>query len=289
MKVYKWLLIVCFFFTVNISAVGQNFNDLQKIADLDFMNGKYVEALEQYNGLIKLEIADSVQLANLYSYAAMCNEELGKNDTALKFYKKALVLHVPQLMIYDKMVALAKTEKDDDAYEFALLQKESEFPDFEVSIQQSLAYHYYNTKQNKKLLACTGKLTEWFPDNTKFFLFEATAKQNLNDIEGAKVAYTKVLSLEPDNAGANMGIGMILYNKANIIYDKMKADYDAINKPSRVDYSNFRTKLDAPKAIYKEALPYLQKAYKNKSYASLKGIIKNIYIRMGDKENADKY
>ena len=289
MKVHKLPLIVYFLFTVSISAFCQDFNDLQNKADLMFMDGKFDLALEQYKSLIQLDSGDSTQRANVFSYAGLCSEQLGQKKEALSYYKEALLLRVPQLMIYDKMISLAKEEKDNEAYEFALLQKGAEFPDFDVDIEQSLGYYYYNTKQYKKLLTTTSKLTEWFPDNARFFLFQAVAKQNLNDIKGAKVDYYKVLSLDPDNAGANMGIGMILYNNANEIYDKLKADYDAIVKPSRVDYSNFRTKLEEPKAIYEDALPYLLKAYENKSYASLKGVIKNSYLRLGNKENADKY
>lgn len=277
------------FFGVFLTAQGQDFDSLQNKADMAFMNSKFEQALSDYKTLIALKSGDTIQRANVYSYAALCNEQLGNNKEALVYFKEALLLHVPQLMIYDKMISLAKDEKDNDAYEFALLQKKSEFPDFEISIEESLGYHYYNSKQYDKLLITTKKLTEWYPDNAKFYLFQAVARQNLNDVEGALIDYKKVLSIEPENAGANMGIGVILYNRANKVYDKLKADYDAINNPSRVDYSTYRTKLEKPKAMFEEALTYLLKAYENKAYSSLKGLIRNAYIKVGDKEHADKY
>ena len=288
MKKFNWLLLSVVLL-VSVVASGQDFSELQNQADKAFMDGKYEQALVQYKSLIALDDGDSIQRANVYSYAGFCSEELGQNKEALRFYKEALLLHVPQLMIYDKMINLAKNENDDEAYEFGLLQKKSEFPEFEAAIVQSLGYHYYKTKQYKELLGTTTKLTEWFPDNAKFILFQAVAKQNLGDEEGAKADYAKVLSLDPDNAGANMSVGLILYNKANKIYDKMKGEYDAIKNPSRIDYSNLRSNLEEPKAIFEEALPYLLKAYENKSYGSLKAVIRNAYVKLGDKEKADKY
>lgn len=271
------------------ASAQEDFETIKNKADLAFMDGQYSDALKRYEQLIQSGEGDSTDMAMIYGYAAISEEQTGDKKQALQYYREALKRNVPQLMVYDQMIELAKAEKDHEAYEFALLQKQSEFPDFEASIIQSLAYHYFNTKQYDKLIEKSKILTGWYPDNATFHLFDAVARQNLDDVEGASASYKKVLAIDPDHAGANMGQGMILYKQASAVYDALKKNYESLEKPDRVDYSNYRKQLEKPKAIYNEALPYLIKAYKNPSYSSLKGVIRNCYLRTEDKETANKY
>ena len=289
MSLRRFLSTLVLFFVFIFPSNAQDIDELKGEAEKAFMNSQFEESLGFYKQLIDTNDGDSIQRSMYYAYAGLSSEKLNQKKEALNFFKQAILLKVPRLMIYDKMISLAKSEKDNEAYEFALMQKMDAFPDFEGSVVQSLAYLYYNTKAYEKLLNTTDTLTKWYPDNAKFHLFSAVAKQNLGDVFGAKEEYLKVLGIEPDNAGANMGVGMILYNNASNEYDKLKTDYETLESPSRMDYSNFRKNLEKPQNIYKEALPYLLKAYENKSYSSLKGIIRNSYLRIGEAETADKY
>ena len=285
----SFLLSVGLLIVMCVSIQAQDFDSKMNSANTALMNGNYEVALTESKNLIAGGEGDSLQQAMVYSYAGLASEGLGKTADAIKYYKKAIQLQVPRLDIYDKMISLTKQAKNNADYEFALLEKRKAFPDFQTSIVQSLAYLYVNTKQYDKLLAATNELTVWFPTNATFFNFQGIAYQNLGQVDQAVVSYKKALELDPAHAGANMGLGMILYKKGSKIFDKEKKAYESISKPSRVDYTNYRKSLEEAKSVYREALPYLLKAYQNKSYSSLKGVIFNIYTRLEEKEKAMQY
>ncbi|MDA3878932.1 MAG: hypothetical protein PF436_00965 [Prolixibacteraceae bacterium] len=289
MKILTHTIAVIALFLLNVEVFAQNIDSINSLADNAFMNGKYEKALVEYEKIISLGNSDSTTMATVYSYAAISCQNLGMNEKSLEYYKEALLRQAPQLMVYDQMIGLAKEQDDKELYEFALLKKKEEFPDFKFEVDQSLSFLYYRTKQYNKLHEVIVPLTEMFPENLRFHLFAATAKQNIGDIEGAMNSYQKTLELDPDNAGANMGVGMILYNRASVKYEEVKENYNNISNPSRVDYSDYRNNLEKPKAMYREALVYLLKAYENKAYAGLKGIIKNAYTRLEEKEKAEQY
>ncbi len=289
MKTKDLLLASGFLFLYFLSVQAQDPETLLGNADNAFMEKRYEEALQQYKNIISLTGTDSVIRALAYGHAGLCSEELGENENALAYYKEALLLQIPRLTIFDMMINLAKQEEDDSAYEFALVQKMKAFPDFEAPVVQSLAYHYYNTKQYEKLLGATGELTEWFPGNARFHYFKAIAEQNLGDTEAAKLSFQKALELEPDHPGANMGMGMLLYNEATELFTKAIKAYESIENPDRVDYYNYNKSIEKPQAIYRQAIPYLLKAYEDKAYSGLRGAIYNSYMRLEDMENANKY
>jgi len=271
------------------SILAQDFFDRKAKADFAYINSNYDEALELYRSIMNFPGVDSANVALVYANAGICCENLQKNTEAIAYYKEAVRFNVPQLMIYDKLISMAKDAKDNSIYEFALLRKKSAFDEFEIEVNQKLVYLYYNTKQYQQLLEISNFLLEWYPDYSKYHLYNAVARQNLNDIDGAEKEYEKAIEFDPADAGANMGKGLILFNKAEKIYDNCKSRYETIAKPDRIDYSNYRKCLEGPKAIYSECLPYLLKAYENKSYSSLKDFIKKTYLRLEEKENADKY
>ncbi|MBN2413988.1 hypothetical protein JXQ31_20100 [candidate division KSB1 bacterium] len=271
------------------SILAQDFNDIKAKADLAYINSNYDEALGLYRSIMKLSDVDSVNFASVYANAGICCENLQKNAEAIVYYKEAVNYNVPQFMIYDKLIFMAKDANDNSTYEFALLRKQSQFPEFEIEVKQKLAYLYYNTQQYQQLLDISNSLLEWYPDYPKYHLFNAVARQNLNDIVGAEKEFERTLALDPEDAGANMGKGLILFNKANEIYDNCRSKYETIANPNRIDYSDYRKCIEEPKEIFRECLPYLLKAYENKSYSSLKNFIQKAYLRLGEKENADKY
>ena len=285
----KVFIVLTFLLVSGYWLVAQDFDQIKTDADLAYVNKNYEKALGLYESIMNVSNVDSSDIVLIYSNAGVCCEKLNKNAEAIKYYKEAVKYKVPQLMIYDKLIQLAKDADDNDNYEFALLEKQSEFPEFEIEIKQKLVYLYYTTSQYKKLLETTNALLNWYPEYFKYHLYKGIALQNLNDIKGAEKAYEEALKFNSDDAGANFGKGMILYNRASDMYDKMKKEYESIEKPDRIQYSDYRKNIEKPKAIFNDALPYLLKAYENKAYASMKGIIRNIYLKLEDKENADKY
>lgn len=253
------------------------------------INSNFEGGLAQCKSLIEANMADTAQLALVYGYAGFSSEALGQKDEALNYYKNAVQFHVPQLDIYDKLINLSKKAKNDSIYEFALLEKTKAFPEYNQDNTKSLAYHYINTQQYKKVISTTDELLNWYPENVNYLYFRGIALQNLGQIEEGKTYYTEVLKLKPDHAGSNMSLGMLLYKDGSEIFANKKKEYEAIAKPDRVDYAEYNRGIEKGKSVYKEALPYLLKAYKSGSYPDLKQVLFNTYVRLEQKDKAEAY
>lgn len=271
------------------SGYAQDFDDMLTDAKLAMMDGKYEEGLKICKELIAAENADSAQIAEACASAGMASEALKDRPGALTYYAKAVEYQVPQLDIYDKLISLSKSEKNDSIYEIALMEKSKAFPDYNEDITKSLANLYAKQQQYDKLLNYSDKLLEWYPSETKYLYFKAVSLQNLNRFDEAKEYYSKILELDPDHPGANMSIGLALYNQGSEIFSARKKEYEAIAKPDRVDYSNYNKGIEAGKKLYREAAPYLIKAYESGSYPSLKRVLFNLYLLLEEKEKAEPY
>lgn len=262
-----------------------------KIDDIKsaLINGDYEAGLRECETLLKSDISDKVQLATVYGYAGLSSEALKHKTEAINYYKKAVELQMPQLDVYDKLINLSKKEKNDSIYEFALLEKLKAFPEYTDEVKKSLAYLYINSKQYEKLLSTTNELLSLYPDDTNYIYFKGVALQNLNQVEEAKVFYTEVLKLNPDHPGANMSLGLIIYNDGGEVFLQKKKKYESIAKPDRVDYWEYEKGIEKGKTLYRQALPHLLKAYESGSYPDLKPLLFNIYVRLEQKDKAEPY
>jgi tetratricopeptide (TPR) repeat protein len=270
---------------INAQDVDSKINDI-KMAMID---GNYEAGLKECEILLKSGITDTTQLAMVYGYAGLSSEALKHKTEAIQYYKKAVELQMPQLDVYDKLIILAKKEKNDSIYEFALLEKLKAFPEYNDEIKKSLAYQYLNTKQYGKLLVVTEELLKLTPNDDNFLYFKGVALQNLNQVEESKVYFSEALKINPDHSGANMSLGLIVYNEGSEIFSKRKKEYEAIAKPDRVNYWEYEKGIEKGKTLYRQALPYLLKAYESGSYPDLKPILFNTYVRLEQKDKAEKY
>jgi len=253
------------------------------------INGNYEGGLNECKELLKSNINDTMQLALVYGYAGLSSEALRKKEDAIEYYKMAVLYQVPQLDIYDKLINLSKKAKNDSVYEFALLEKAKAYPEYNEEIMSSLAYHYVNTMQYEKLLSTTNELLKLYPSDVNYLFFKGIALQNLNQAEDAKNYYNEVLKLNSEHPGANMSLGMFLYNEGSEIFAFRKKQYESIAKPDRVDYTAYDQGIEKGKVIYRQALPYLLIAYESGSYPDLKKILFNIYVRLEQKDKAEPY
>ena len=283
------LIIACLVFLTIITAHSQDFDEKLMDAKLAIMEGNYESGLNICNELIATKNDDSTHLAEAFATAGLACEGLKHTTDALNYYSKAVELNIPQLDIYDKLIGLSKNEKNDSIYEFALIEKLKAFPIFEESITKNLNNHYAKIKDYEKLLTTSNKLISWYPSTTRYLFYKALALQNVGQIEESRTYYQKVLELEPEHPGANMSIGLMLYNKGREIFSQEKKEYEAIAKPDRVDYAVYNRGREKGKVFFREASPYLIKAYESGSYPDLKRVLFNLYVLSEEKEKAEPY
>ncbi|GAF01949.1 tetratricopeptide repeat protein [Saccharicrinis fermentans] len=289
MKRVRNLMIPVLLFFLFHQAKAQDVSALYSSAKALVVAQDYNGALLKYKAAFETGEGDSAQVGEGYGYAGICYEEIGNIQEALEHYTKALKYKVLELSIYDKAIALAKTAKQNDLHEWMLLEKGKYFPEFEWDVERSLCTHYLRTKQYDKLLVSSDKLMQWFPDSPKYPYYKGLGFQSTGQIDSAEEVYKVALQKDPDYTSANMRLGQILFEKGNAVYAKKKKAYEAIAKPSRVDYSKYIKSLEGAKVIYREAETYLSKAYEKKQDPNLKKMLYAVYTRLGEKEKAQKY
>ncbi len=286
-------LIKLFFAAILLLGFGsvnaQDFATMKEEADNAFMNGNNEEAVAKYKKLMEME-GDSSDFAMIYAYAGLGSKVLGNIDDALTYLHKSLEYDVKRSMIYDQMIGIAEKAENYDEYEFAMTKKMDDFPNTKVELLKTLVTKYYRGKMYDRLVKYTAQILELYPTNRTYLTYDAIAKQNLNQTEEAIAAYERLIKVDSSNAYAYMSIGMMYYKSANEKWDKAKADYEN-GKQGQVEYAYYRRSLGPLRDNYKEAIPYLLKAYEINptKYASLKPVLNKSYTRIEDMENAAKF
>ena len=140
---------------------------------------------------------------------------------------------------------------------------------------------YSQLKQMDKFAELMSEATALDPDNPTLYYNLGVVNFNQGRIEEAKKYYQKAIELKPDYADAYMNLAVVVLDKDKKIVEEMNNNL-----------SNFK-KYDAlalqQKEVYKEALPYLEKAYSlNKNINTVRTLM-NLYEVLEDSEKASKY
>lgn len=113
--------------------------------------------------------------------------------------------------------------------------------------------------------------------------YKKDSSQSKVNLEGAKAAYEKILKIEPNHMKANYNLGVLYYNEAVNLINRM--DYD------EVDLIAISQIEDQSIELFKQSLPFMELAYQQnpKDRNTLEGLA-GIYfsLREYDKSNAYK-
>ncbi len=112
-------------------------------------------------------------------------------------------------------------------------------------------------------------------------LSEADSASKMTFFNLAKDAYTKVLAIDANNIKANYGLGVLYYNHAIAIIKQSEYDIDLVTLNDIQNNS---------KDLFKESLPFMEKAYKldPKKAETLIGL-SGIYYSLNEKEKSDLF
>ncbi len=109
-------------------------------------------------------------------------------------------------------------------------------------------------------------------------LFQTTTQKDAY-FQRRKQIYHKILAREPDHLMANYNMGITLYNQAVKIINEQTETYE-------VDIFAFNQLLEQCTALFKEALPYIQKANELKpDHVNTLKAMQGIYYNLNDREN----
>lgn len=139
---------------------------------------------------------------------------------------------------------------------------------------------YIKLKKMDKFGELMKEAIELDPNNPTLFFNLGVVNQNENKIEEAINYYKKAVELKPDYGDAYMNLAIVILSKEKAVIDEMNKNLSNFKK-----YEELENK---QKAIYKQALPYLEKADEiDRNLDTVKTLL-NIYDLLLMEEKADK-
>ncbi len=269
---------------------GQDdFDSSIKKANEAINNSDYKEALKNFEAAFAVGNADSTKITWYGSVAGICAQELGDHDKAIEMFLMALEYGATSKDIYDRLLELAKKNKKTDVEEKTLLFALKNLPGEKRKYESKLLYFYYNSQRFDQAIKQADVILENQPDQIRVMYMKSLALYGLENTESACDELNKILTLEPENAGANSMMGIIYYRLATNDYDNYVAQYKKLAKPTRGDYAVYLRNIETSYPMYRKALSYLLKAYELKPDNKVKAAIYNSYIRLEQKDTAMKY
>ncbi len=254
------------------------------------VNGNdYDTALRNYNKLKELNYSGS----ELQYYSI--NKETGEEEvSATKQERDLLVLaktHInpterysePKSAEIAKNVALIYISqgKNDEALA-AMADARAENPD-DIALLRSEADVYFKMKRMDKYQETIKKVLEKDPNNAELVYNLGIAEYQQGNNDKAIEYYKKATEIKSDYAPAYNNIAAIILSDEKSIVDEMNS-----LGTSRADYERYDVLKVKKENVYKEALPYLEKALESKpDYIDVAKSIYGIYEQLGMTSKAD--
>jgi len=165
-----------------------------------------------------------------------------------------------------------KTEK---AAEF-IKQARKELPD-DLALMNAEANIYYKSGDMVKYKEIINEVISRDPDNPELYYNLGVASKKNGEQEAAMEYYTKALELDPNYLAA-------LINKADLLLARDGEMIEEMNAlgTSTADYNRYDELQEERNNLYKEALPYLERALSlREDSTDLLRTLKNIYSQLG--------
>jgi tetratricopeptide (TPR) repeat protein len=228
--------------------------------------------------------ADEMYPEALY-YSGYALMSMGKLQKAQEQMEKSLKLNYNNPAIYYDLSTLYQDQgQDQQAYEVVQkgLMKFADNPDLLIARINLLI-------GLKRYIEAESRVEEYLktdPRNTDVLLVAGTIYGKLGAADSSrreqyfkkrKETYAKVLSIDPENFTANYNMGITLYNRG----------VDLIQESDYLDIMVLNELLEKVTVLFKEALPFVQKASKMapKNLDALKAL-EGIYYNLSEKQKA---
>ncbi|MDX2196756.1 MAG: hypothetical protein NW207_10085 [Cytophagales bacterium] len=243
--------------------------ELYKANDMDGAL-KYIEITQ----LIK---ADDTTAFSIGASFAITSEKFEK---AIEYYNKLIALNTQNLSVYKNLLYIytQKIKNNDKAIEICGLGRKK-FPN-ESSFMAEEVNIYIATNRTAEAIAKLNDAVQNDKPNAKVYLYNLGIlyKQTGDNIK-AKENFVQSLAIDSLYEGANYMLGFMTMEEGDVINKK-------INNMNMKDYTAIGKKEEAKRdALYKKAIPYLEKSYKVNKDPKLKEQLTSIYtkFKMTDK------
>lgn len=205
-------------------------------------------------------------------YAALAASNAGKNDEAIAIYIDLTDEEYEPITVYQLLYQEYFNQKDTVNYVNTLKEAFQKFPT-EPWFLQNLINHFIFTGQTEESLVYLRNAIEREPNVAQYHYVKGNVDETLGNVEDAKADFQKAIELEPTMADAYAGMGRVYFNVAVNLLDEAS---------NLKDQSQYEQELQKAQDIFKESLPYFQKAAElSPEDTDYKMTLRTLYYRLG--------
>lgn len=241
-----------------------------------FQNGRYAEALEAFQSSsdINQKYFNRLDTLSLYN-AALAADKMGDKSMSISLFKKLTAVNYGGSKLYSLMVNMYLDQKDTTNALVVISEGRKKYPEDGTLITQGLNI-YLTSGKDKEAYAQNEEAIKADPNNAVLQYIKGNLADKLGKKEEAVTAYKRAIELKPDYFDAVYNLGAIYFNEAAELVNK--ANNIPPNKLAEFDVAKKKYE-----AKFKEALPYLEKAYQlNPKDIGTMQSLRQLYTRLGD-------
>lgn len=240
---------------------------------------KAYDFFNQYLEITDLPMFEGTQTAEKDStymtvqfYAAVAATQMGDSPTAIKALERAKDTDFRQNDVYQFLANEYLTMKDTASYEKTMEEGLVKFPDEDFFLL-GLIDTYVRSGKNEKAIESLNKAISKDQNNPQFYyVMGMVYETGLKDYAKSEEFFKKALELNPEYLEALSGLGRVYYNQGV----NKQGEANMIN-----DSKKYQEELTVAKDLFKQALPYFQKAHELKPeemeyMIALRGIYYNL-------------
>ncbi len=211
---------------------------------------------------------------NTYSFA-------GNKDKMIEYANKLIEIKYKDPTIYTRMVKICLIDKDTTKALSFIDKGKLLFEDNMDLISQEIDIYL---KQNKTdiLKSKLVSAIDLAPDNEVLHLVLGNIYDKTNDQENAEKEYLKAIEIKPEYELANYNLGALYFKMGNQWNEKINALPLSETKKAK----EFE---DKKLEFFRKATGYLEKSYATAPDAATKQRLRQLFLKLGETEKADKY
>ncbi|WP_317896857.1 tetratricopeptide repeat protein [Aurantibacillus circumpalustris] len=204
----------------------------------------------------------------------------GNKDKIKEFANKLIDMNYKDVKIYTDMVKISLNDKDTTAA-LSYIEKGKVMFEENMNLISTEIDIYMARKKTDVLKDKLKAAIEVAPDNEILHLVLANLYGKTGKFEDAEKEYLKSLELKPDYEPANYNLGALYYGQAKDWNDKLNAL--GLKDPKTKEYESKSNE------FFKKSVGYFESSYEITKDANTKKILRQITLRLGDTEKAEKY
>jgi tetratricopeptide (TPR) repeat protein len=201
-------------------------------------------------------------------------------EKTIEYANKLIDMKYKDVKIYTDMVKLSLIDKD-TAAALSYIEKGRALFEDNMSLIGTEIDIYMARKKTDVLIDKLKTAMEVAPDNELLHVVLADIYRRTGKVEEAEKEYLKAIELKPESEPANYNLAVLYYSNAKDWNDKLNAL--PMKDPKIKDYE---TKSND---YFKKSVGYFETSYEITKDANTKKILRQITLRLGDMEKAEKY